>query len=243
MVHHVARSLFVLTFFASVVLAGAASRSVMEIRPKSFDFGDVLHGTTVNATARIVNTTDKPLVIGKIKTSCGCTSANAAVKEIGPRGEAKIEVSFNADGLTPGKKTQTVFLYTDDAEVLPAKMRIFARVFQEVSVQPKGLVARFPTFREKVSFPLTITNRWNRRAIVEAEEARGAVSAVALTPRRVEIEPGDQRPCSIELTLSKHDSGPFYRGVVILKTNHPKEDRVSLNAFIRVDDSPVPKKR
>ncbi len=60
---------------------------IIEIEPSSYDFGMVSQAEgVVSATIGIANKGNEPLIINKIDTSCGCTSAAVIYKGVeGPR--------------------------------------------------------------------------------------------------------------------------------------------------------------
>ncbi|MDP3995768.1 MAG: DUF1573 domain-containing protein, partial [bacterium] len=98
-----------------------ADRPVISLSPSSFDFGDVSQKEGVAATLFIVkNEGEKDLVIDRLETSCGCTSASIVFQgEEGP--------TFNMPGhdineqiegwqvvIAPGDEAQLKVYYDPD---------------------------------------------------------------------------------------------------------------------------------
>lgn len=104
-------------------------RPAIFVDPPSYDFGTIPQ-EVVTHSFTVMNKGDKDLVIGKITTSCGCTTAKIDQNIIPPGQKATLEVTF--DPLvhdTKGKTTRTVHLETNDPRypVKDVKIRAFVK--------------------------------------------------------------------------------------------------------------------
>ncbi len=107
---------------------GTPSPAIL-VEPPSYDFGTIPQ-ELVTHSFTVRNNGDKDLVIGKITTSCGCTTAKIDKKIIPPGQKATLEVIFDPivhD--TKGKTTRTVHLETNDSRypVKDVKIRAFVK--------------------------------------------------------------------------------------------------------------------
>jgi hypothetical protein len=73
---------------------GAAA--MMMFTETSHDFGEIEKGIPVEHTFLIRNDGDAPLLISRVKTSCGCTATDYSREAIMPGDEGMITVSYNA---------------------------------------------------------------------------------------------------------------------------------------------------
>jgi hypothetical protein len=104
-------------------------RPAIFVDPPSYDFGTIPQ-ETVTHSFTVMNKGDKDLVIGKITTSCGCTTAKIDQKIIPPGQKATLEVTFDPLAHdTKGKTTRTVHLETNDPKypVKDVKIRAFVK--------------------------------------------------------------------------------------------------------------------
>ena len=85
---------------------------VMEFETREIDFGTHNEGDILDTVFTFKNTGDAPLIITKIKTSCGCTTPYWPKKPIKPGESAEIKVSFNTNH-KPGKQTKTITVHTN----------------------------------------------------------------------------------------------------------------------------------
>ncbi len=63
---------------------------------KEYDFGIIPYGKPATAVITVTNSGNKPLVINKVSTSCGCAVAQWDSKAIEPGASSKISVEYDA---------------------------------------------------------------------------------------------------------------------------------------------------
>jgi len=86
------------------------------------DFGTITQGIPQKAVFKLTNESDEPLVLTKVKGSCGCTATSYSTEPI-PAGETtEIEATFNAKSVGTFRKTISVFTnIQDDPYILSIK--------------------------------------------------------------------------------------------------------------------------
>lgn len=88
-----------------------------------FDFGTVTEGDIVKHTFKLKNTGSENVKIKKIETSCGCTTANGALKEYAPNESGQLEITVD----TKGKKgiiVKTVTLMVENNDINPVQISL-----------------------------------------------------------------------------------------------------------------------
>lgn len=91
------------------------------------DFGEIPQsGGIVQTNFMVSNTGSETLEIGKLSTSCGCTTAEISSKSIAPGGEATLAVYFdpNFHEEPQGKITRTVFIPSNDEDSSEIEVKI-----------------------------------------------------------------------------------------------------------------------
>ena len=81
--------------------APATPRAVTTIEwidPPVKEMGKITEGQQVEVSWRYKNTGSQPLVISKIKSSCGCTTTEPPKEPIAPGAEGIIKATFNSNG-------------------------------------------------------------------------------------------------------------------------------------------------
>jgi len=91
---------FVLTA-GILILAGCGGAPAISVDPVQLDLGKIASTAPVSSTLQLTNTGTDTLLIGDLRTSCGCTSAVVAEKTL--RAGASTDLTITFDPLThPG---------------------------------------------------------------------------------------------------------------------------------------------
>jgi hypothetical protein len=216
-------------------LASAAEGPEIALDRIDHDFGDVQVGRVVQARIAVSNKGDAPLIIDKAHTSCGCTKAASADKEVPPGAKTEISVSYDSEGLSQGRKTQTVFIHSNDSKNPSSTIRIFANIVHPVSVDPSSLVVRLPRFQEHVSTPVTARNNSEQRVTLSVAGFEGAIRGASLQPENVSIEPNSEARFKIEMDLKRPEKGNALTGEVLIGTDLPGFSRIKLRRLVKFD--------
>ncbi|MEO1449338.1 MAG: DUF1573 domain-containing protein [Bacteroidota bacterium] len=87
--------------------AEGMSQTTVEWTSDTYDYGTVASGEKVTHQFRFKNTGEAPLILTRVKPSCGCTTPTYTKEEIGPGEEGFIDVAFNSAGKS-GVQNKTV---------------------------------------------------------------------------------------------------------------------------------------
>ena len=88
----------------------------MEFQYTEVDFGKHKEGEVLDTVFVFKNTGEAPLIISKVKTSCGCTASDWPRDPVMPGDEGKIAVEFNTRGKS-GKQTKTITIHSNVKEI------------------------------------------------------------------------------------------------------------------------------
>ena len=95
--------------------ATATGDTTVEWRKKNWDFGNISQGEEVAHTFYFKNTGEHNLIVKKIETGCGCTTADYTQAPISPGKEGKIEITFNSTGRY-GKQYKEIRIFANIPE-------------------------------------------------------------------------------------------------------------------------------
>jgi hypothetical protein len=85
---------------------------VMDFEVREIDFGTHNEGDILDTVFKFKNTGELPLIISKVKTSCGCTTPYWPKKEILPGESELLKIRFNTNH-KPGKQTKTITIHSN----------------------------------------------------------------------------------------------------------------------------------
>ncbi|MEN2435151.1 DUF1573 domain-containing protein [Weeksellaceae bacterium A-14] len=89
--------------------AALASAQSITFEQTTLDYGTIKKGSDGNRTFVVKNTGDKPLIIEKVKPSCGCTTPEWSKEPILPGKTGKIAVHYNTNLVNPFQKLIEVY--------------------------------------------------------------------------------------------------------------------------------------
>ncbi len=101
--------------------------TTVEFADETFDFGEVPEGTKVTHRFKFNNTGEHPLVLTRVKASCGCTSPSYSEAAVPPGGEGFIDVEFDSSG-KPGFQNKSVTVTGNFADGVNKILRIKGQV-------------------------------------------------------------------------------------------------------------------
>jgi hypothetical protein len=114
--------LFLVTFF---VVNAQEKKPVITFDKEIIDYGKITSKDNARRVFKFKNTGNAPLIIHKVKGSCGCVVLDYPKKPIMPNESAEIEIIYNV--LKKGKISRTVTVTsnaTEPVKVLKIKGRV-----------------------------------------------------------------------------------------------------------------------
>ncbi len=212
---------------------GGAPR--IEFDELAHDFGSVYQYGDISHSFVFRNTGTAMLVIGKVRSTCGCTPAVAGKDEIPPGDVGEIDVTFRS-GSRRGRFTKHVYVDSNDPVNPRVDLTVTGDVRVEVDVTPRGVYIG----RLKVGETL---ERWVELTAVEVPsfsilEVRKTHQALTvLKPVKL---PGE--PCRYRLGIR---FGPVTEpgrvsAKVILRTDLPHTPELTISVYGKVTDGAEP---
>ena len=109
--------IIIIAFFLSFETFAAPKEAALRFESESFDFGTLAEeGGIKNHVFLFENISDEPIVILRVSTSCGCTTAEYSQRPIGPKGRGEIKAIFNPMN-QPGDFARRLSVYTSDGNI------------------------------------------------------------------------------------------------------------------------------
>jgi len=102
-----------IAFVAFVQQVNAQAK--MEFVAETVDYGDIEKGSDGLRVFEFTNVGNEPLIISKVKSSCGCTVPKKPDGPIAPGESSTIQVKYDTKRVGPIRKTVTVYSNADEA--------------------------------------------------------------------------------------------------------------------------------
>jgi hypothetical protein len=101
--------LLLLTILLSFQGFSQEKQPVIEFKSTEIDYGNINKNSDGTRVFEFTNTGDAPLIINRVKSSCGCTVPSKPTKPVMPGKSDKIVVKYNTHRVGPFRKTITVY--------------------------------------------------------------------------------------------------------------------------------------
>lgn len=141
------RKIFFALVFIMIFLVGCATQPIasstepetlpgaIKVTPAAFDFGDIpQQGGLVSTTFTIQNIGTETLIMNRLSTSCGCTTATMDMADLTPNETRTMAVTFDpmAHPEVNGPIERVIYLQTSDPNVPEIQIDITGNVIPDV---------------------------------------------------------------------------------------------------------------
>lgn len=181
----------VMLFFLSIVFllpptAALASGPKLVAEEADYDFGEVFQGRKLEHTFRFRNAGEAPLVVEKVRSSCGCTAALLSTELIPPGGAGEIRTTFDS-GRFRGPVVKTIYLYVNDPQRPVAQFHLRGTVTPELVVNPE--LVDFGSLRpgRSAEVRVSLTNQGEQEILLETPQTTGPELRAELTETRLPV--------------------------------------------------------
>lgn len=98
---------FLYLFISFLIIGNTAP--VLWLSDRNYDFGEITYEEPVTCFFRFKNTTNTPIVIDNVRTTCGCTAPDWSLEPVAPDSISEIKIIYDAKKYGYFKKKIRVF--------------------------------------------------------------------------------------------------------------------------------------
>jgi len=215
-------------FIGNFLLAGSGPK--IKLKENSWDFGRVKQGKILTHIFIFNNTGNAPLVIKKVRTSCGCTAALVSEKEIAPGGKGEIKVRFDTRGYE-GEVKKYVYVETNDSQQPRVQLTVSARI--DVPPRPRIDLDRYSLDlgllleSEEMKIRITIRNKGELELVVNCFHKDASFYQKGEKINfPLKIAAGKQ--AEVEIRIRPRKRRGLIREYVLIKSNDPYRGTLSI---------------
>lgn len=196
----------------------------------SLDFGAVYSDAVVKHAYVLTNQGARTVKIMMVRTSCGCTTAQAATNELAPGQVTTVDVVINFKGRR-GRQTKAIYTETDDPINRIVRMEFTGVVMVPIEAQPEGIHFGTVGAEGRLEREVLLTAESNNTFQVLAAKSASPQMTVTVEPR----EAGKQYLVRV-VCDGPRKQGTFMTSVEV-ETDHPRMRVVSIPvaAFVAGD--------
>jgi hypothetical protein len=209
------------------VLPGFALAGPQIVIPgPAFQFGTLAEGDKVEHIFTIVNRGDEPLVIDRVRSTCGCTGTLLSQKEIPPGASGEVKTIFNSNGMR-GPVVKWVYIYSNDPANPKTGLQITGIVKPEIDITPGRLRLTGIKPGEKREAHITLTNNSERTIFLSDLSCTPAALSAELS--RTKLEPG--ATAGIRAVLTFPPGKAHQNGYITVSTSSPRTPKLRIPVF------------
>jgi hypothetical protein len=93
-------------------------KAIIEFKNTEINYGEIKKGEDGTRVFEFTNTGDAPLIINRVKSSCGCTVPSKPTQPIMPGKSGKIVVKYDTKRVGPFRKQITVYSNAKNSVVI-----------------------------------------------------------------------------------------------------------------------------
>ncbi|APG27153.1 hypothetical protein A7E78_04460 [Syntrophotalea acetylenivorans] len=200
-----------LILFASLLAGHAWAAPQIVVEQPTFDFGEVPQGEKVGHTFSFSNKGDEPLLIEKVKSSCGCTAALLSAKTLAPGESGELQANFDSTRFR-GAVTKTISLYSNDPAQSVMQLHVKGIVREVLSVVPAQINLGAVTTGKTAVSQATLKNQSDGDLRLENVQTSSPDLVVKLSEGRL---PAGQSTV-MEIQLTSRPGQNRFRGYVVI---------------------------
>lgn len=207
----------------------------IDVEQTDFDFGQIYQGDTVEHSFRFQNAGDEPLIIDRVRSSCGCTAALLSTKIIAAGDVAELKATFDSTRFR-GAVVKTIYLYSNDPVQKVTELHLRGTVKQEIIMSPPRLDLQNLVVGVTKEITVRLSNHSKKPLALSG--AQTTTPELVVTLPTEPIAPNGDGDIILRIT-PKPGSGRL-SGYVMLKTSSDHVPDLRLPVFGTVA-SPAPK--
>ena len=197
----------------------AEGKPVILFKTTEVGAGQVYYGDKASFEFEFTNAGDAPLVVERVRTSCGCTKAESDPKSVSPGGKGRIQVTYDSHGQPRGAHDKGITVYSNDPAKPKVDLKFKVDVVRELEVQPESVAKVVAKFSSEIPITFELSNHSGPgdhlarpEDVRRSGKGRYPRSSAGRTQKHCESHVDSQAPGESRLTLlhgqDRHRHGP-----------------------------------
>jgi len=204
----------------------ASAAPDLKLTTTQFDFGEVYQGEKVLHAFEFVNAGQDPLVIDRVRSSCGCTAVLLSDKNLEPGETGQIQATFDSTRFR-GEVSKTIYLYSNDPVQPVRQLKIKGRVLEIVAIEPAqvnfGTVSGDQTLVSQV-----VLRNQGEQPLTFGQPSTTAAELQAEMPKTTLVK-GEE--VTLELMLSPKPGTIRFSGYILVPVNGVPKDQLRIPVY------------
>jgi hypothetical protein len=192
----------------------------------AFHFGTIAEGDKVEHIFTFTNQGDTPLLIDRVRSTCGCTGTLLSRKEIPPGKSGEVKITFNSSGMR-GAVVKWIYIYSNDPANPKSKLQINGIVNPEIAIIPDKLRVTGMIPGEEREVQITLTNNSDHTIFLSNLTTAPATMTAKLSGSK--LESGTSVQIQVKITIPPNKQ--HQNGYVTISTSSPRTPKLRIPVF------------
>ncbi len=224
------RTFFIVLFI--VICSGsyccAAPQIVVNVT--HLDWGQIYSGDVKEGDFIISNVGDEPLIVNRVRSSCGCTAAMLKVREIPPGGEAQLHVRFNSKHFR-GRVEKRIMVQSNDPLHRQTVLTTRATIIVELAASPGRFSCGTLAASAEISKELTLKNSSDIPLEIKSVRLTSPYMRVINMPQQ--LQPGEAVVATLVVTVPEQ-YGTVLNGYILIDAQGHSRNQLRIPVVARV---------
>jgi len=230
-------ALFLLPLDSSAQNPGEAEKPNPKISllQTTHDFGRIFSGEKVIHIFKFRNNGNAPLVIKKVRQSCGCTATVLSATTLEPGTGGELQSTFDSTGFS-GNVFKTIYLYSNDPTSPVSQLHLRGVVQREISTKPNRIRLDDVIPEKTFSTEVKLTHHGMKEISfgplrTTTEEIKAKISSSGLDPGGSAI---------VTITIIPQRGKKRLGGFVIVPVNGSHMSEIRIPVYANISSLPSP---
>jgi hypothetical protein len=203
----------------------------LQVQDPTFDFGEAYQGDKVSHVYQIANQGDEPLLIDRVRSSCGCTAVLISAKNLPPGGTGELQANFDSSRFR-GDVVKTIYLYSNDPNQPVVQLQMQGKVLELVAIEPGQVNFGQVKVRQPVSATVTLRNQGRNTLDLGAPRATAAELRVKIP--KASLASGDE--VTLDLQLTPKPGQARFSGYVLIPLEGVPHNELRIPVYATITD-------
>ena len=202
----------------------------LQVKTPTFNFGEIYQGDKVPHVFEFANQGDDPLVIDRVRSSCGCTAVLVSDKNIPPGGTGELKANFDSARFR-GAISKTIYLYSNDPLRPTMQFHLKGSVLEIVAVEP----AQINFGRVEAKNPVTAKVVLRNQGIETLTLGKPHATAVELVAQIPEVDFVSGAEVTLELQLTPKPGQERFSGYVLVPIDGVPKNELRIPVYATIN--------
>jgi len=208
----------------------AFAASDLQVKTSTFNFGEIYQGDKVPHVFEFANQGDDPLVIDRVRSSCGCTAVLVSEKNIPPGGKGELKANFDSARFR-GSISKTIYLYSNDPVRPTMQFHLKGTVLEIVAVEP----AQINFGRVEAKNPVTAKVVLRNQGIETLTLGKPHATAAELVAQIPEVDFVSGAEVTLELQLTPKPGQERFSGYVLVPIDGVPKNELRIPVYATIN--------